>query len=859
MQKGLSTGKAEEKLEEYGYNELKDNNKTTPLQIFLRRFQNVLLWILIFAATVSLIADKLVTFYFIAGIVGIIIVTGFVQEWKAEKAMEALEEMSAPETKVYRDGKITEKKTKFIVPGDIIKLEVGDKVPADAEVVEQTNLKIDESVLTGENLPVEKYCGDKVFSGTVISHGRCEARVTETGMDTELGGIADEVQGQERDSPLQKRIHDLGRRLGVIAVALTTIIFIVGMFQGAPTIEILMVTLALAVATVPEALPLTLTLTLSVGVKSMAHKNAIVKKMLAVEGLGSTTVICTDKTGTLTKNEMTVEKIFVNEHELNVKGRGYRPVGSIKEGKEEVKTSENTGLDWLVKISALCNNADLNFEDGNISLYGDPTEAALVSLAEKTDYSYENLREDNERVEEILFTPERKKMTTLNKVNGETYALMKGAPEKVVNNSKYIHTEEGVKELTDEKKEDILEKNNEFAGQALRVLGFAYKKVGEDYNKEEVEEDMVFVGLAGMMDPPRESVKHAVQECKAAGIKVKMITGDNKETARAIAKQINLTDNPQVLTQDDLGKLTDEEAERKINEVDVFARTHPENKLHIVETLQDEGEVVAMTGDGVNDAPAVKKADVGIGMGEKGTDVTKEASDIILEDDNFETIVDAVRNGRTIYNNIEKFTTYLISRNFTEILLIALVIGVLGFEYLPLIALQILFLNVIGEEAPSLALGVDPPIKGIMQQNPRDPEQSLLNKRNMFYIISMALFMVALAFGVFMLESPLENLETARTMVFATVSAMIIVHSFNFRSLDRSVFKIDPFNNKWIIAAIILTTGLVLSAVYMPWLSATMEHVPLTMMQWAYAVGAAVITGGFIEVLKVFGKKIPKN
>ncbi len=856
MSKGLSSWEAKRKLEEHGKNELQEGQGKTVADLLVRRFKNVLIWILIVAVVLSFFADKMLTFYFVLVIILIIVVTGFIQEWKAEKAMKKLKEMAAPETQVYRDGELKKVETKRIVPGDTINLKVGDKVPADAEILEVTNLKVDESILTGESATVEKEKGDEIYSGTVISHGRCEARVAATGMDTELGEIAEEVQEEERESPLQKKVHGLGKRLGVIAVVLTSMLFLVGLAEGEPIVEILMVTLALAVATVPEALPLTLTLTLSLGMKDMAKRNAIVRKMLAVEGLGSTTIICTDKTGTLTKNEMTVKKVYVDGKVLDVEGIGYEPEGKIKHGEEEVAVDESMALDWLVKTGALCNNAEMDF-DGEVDIHGEPTEASLATLTEKTSHSYDGLREKYPRKEEILFTSERKRMTTVNSVHGgdSNYAFMKGAPEVVVERCSHIVEDGDRKELTEEKRKEVLQKNEEFAGEALRVLALAYREeLPGEIDQDGVESDMTFLGLVGMLDPPREGVKEAVRMCEEAGIQVNMVTGDNKETARAIAEEIDLTDDPKVVTGEELEEMGDGELRETIKEVDIFARTRPKDKLRIVEVLQEHGEIVAMTGDGVNDAPAVKKADVGVGMGEKGTDVTREASDIVLQDDNFSTIVSAIKNGRRIYNNIEKFTTYLVSRNFTEIFIIALAIALLGFEFLPLIALQILFLNVIGQEFPALALGVDPPTKGIMKRSPRDPNQRLLDKRNLFFIVSMALFMVAVGFLVFLQGNPTQNLELARTMVFATISVMIVVHSFNFRSLERSILEVNLLKNKWILVAIATTTVLVLLSIYVPLLQMIFEHVPLKLAHWSYAIGAALTTVVFIEVMKKVGK-----
>lgn len=854
---GLTSSEAESRLDEYGSNELEEDNKTTKMDVLLRQFSNLLIWILIGAAVVSFFAGKTLTFYFVVLIIGIIAVMGFLQEWKAEQAMEKLEEMTEPVVEVYRDGKITEIPSKEVVPGDTLKLEMGDKIPADAEVMSSNELKIDEAILTGESEAVKKEEGDEIYSGTTIVHGRAIAEVTETGMTTELGKIADEIQQEDEDTPLQRRIDSMSKKLAITALTVCSGIFALGVMQGAPVDQVLVVALALIVATVPEALPLTLTLTLSLGMRDMARKNAIVNRMLAVEGLGSTTVICSDKTGTLTKNEMTVKKLYVDGEEYSVEGTGYVPEGDIRQNGRHIEAKGHGEIDKLYNSAVLCNNSELILEEGNYTIQGEPTEAALTVMGEKEGYSRENLEESHPRAEEILFTSERKMMTTVHETGGSHTAYSKGAPEVLLDKCDRILIEGQEKELTEERKQDILDKNEDMAEEALRVLGFTYREgVEEPFNPENTETEMVFVGLAGMIDPPRENIKEAIETCEGAGIDVKMVTGDNPMTAKAIAREIELTDeDPTVLTGKEIEEMEEDELHRKVPDVDIYARTHPEHKLHIIEALKDDGEIVAMTGDGVNDAPAVKKADVGIGMGQKGTDVTKESSDMILQDDNFNSIVTAIEDGRKIYDNIEKFTTYLLSRNFTEIILIALGIIFLGFEYLPLIALQILFINVIGEEMPAISLGLDPATDGIMERDPRDPDRKLLNPRNGFLVVTMALFMALTAFGVFLLGNPTSDLEVARTMAFSSLVLMVMVHSFNFRSLSESVLDLNPLENKWILISIALVFPLMMMTIYYDPVSAAFEHIGLNAEQWGIAGVGAAGTLVFIEIVKKLANK----
>lgn len=852
---GLTKKEVKKRTKKYGKNIIEGDDGKTWYGVLANQGKNLMVWILLAASILSFFAGKTVTFYFILGIIFIIIVTGFFQEWKAEKAMEKLKDMQAHKAKIRRNGKLKEIRSENIVPSDIMLLERGDKVPADAEVLDHTKLEIDEATLTGESQAVKKSEGDTVYSGTTVVEGKATVKVTKTGMHTELGSIAEKVQEKEDTSPLQKRVDKLAHRLAIVAIVACSFIFLAGYIQGEAVNEVLIVALSLLVATVPEALPLTLTLTLSSGMKEMAKENVIVKKMLAVESLGSTTVICTDKTGTLTRNEMTVKQLYADGKVIDVHGSGYAPKGELTYNGEEIEKNET--LQKIGEISTLCNNAELDTEKGEHVIIGDPTEGALVVLGEKLGYSKEILEEKYPRQQENMFNSKRKRMSTINKKGDSYESFVKGAPEIVLEHATHELINGEKHELTQERKQKILETNERFAENALRVLGLGYKENIQDIeSEEEAEKDIVFVGLTGMIDPPRQGVKKAIRQCEDAGIQVKMVTGDNPVTAKAIAKNLELTDKERVLTGPELEEMSHKDLVEVVDEVDIYARTHPEHKYAIVEALKEKDEIVAMTGDGINDAPAVKKADVGVGMGLKGTDVTKEAADIILKDDHFNSIVKAVKGGRKIYDNIEKFTVYLLSRNITEVILIAIGIIFLGFEYLPLIALQILFINVIGEELPALSLGFDPATKGVMKRKPRDTNIRLLNKRNSFLVGTIAFFMALTAFILFMYKEPLINLEVARTVTFAVLVLMVIVHTFNFRSLHESILETNLLENKLMVGSVAIVTPLMIASIYWEPFANLFEHVPLTAADWALAGVGAFAALIFIEVMKKTANKL---
>ncbi len=862
--RGLSESEAKQRLLKYGFNELKEKKKITLFKVFLSQLLNIIIWVLFAAAIISFFIGEILSFWVVIFIIGFVIILGMIQEYKAEKAMDALKKIVQLRSKVLRDGKERNIFTREVVPGDILFLESGDKIPADAKVFDSITVKVDESALTGESIPVEKKDSDVVFAGTQVVYGKCRALVLSTGMETKLGEIAGLVQVKEEKTPLQIKITSLSKKLAIIALVACLITLVVGLLKGAPFGGILIISLALAVAAVPEGLPLTLTLTLAYGMKDMAKNNAIVRKMLGVETLGSTTIICTDKTGTLTKNEMTVQKIWTGDNEMfDVTGVGYGSEGEFLKKGKKANLEKEKNLNLLIESAVLCNNSFIEEDHGSTDLVGDPTEGALVVMGNKAGLFKDELEKNYKRIKEIIFTSERKLMSVVYQMGRERKSFAKGAPEVLLEKCKYIKKGFGFQKLSKAEINKILSVNKKFANQAYRVLGIAYKSSG---NMNNSEEDLVFLGLVAMIDPPREEVSEAIVLGRKAGIKSIMITGDNEDTARAIAKQINLFNAVRLssiknaklrkivqdgaITGSELNNLQDNELYQVVEKINVYARIMPEQKLRIVEALKKKGHVVAMTGDGVNDAPALKKSDIGIAMGIKGTDVARESSVITLQDDNFATIVEAVKKGRAIYENIEKFTCYLISRNFTEVILILFGILFLGFDLLPLLALQILFINTFDEIMPAIALGLDPVRKNIMNRKPRNPKERILNRKNLILVLSLAVYMAVTAFLVFYFNNPLINLEKARTLTFTTIISMILFVPFIFRSLDESILKVGVFSNKLLILGVVVTLGLSLGAMYIPFFRGIFELTKLSFVDWIIPVVVAFSSVVFAEIIK---------
>ncbi|MFH0837766.1 MAG: cation-transporting P-type ATPase [Patescibacteria group bacterium] len=854
--KGLSNKEAIRALKKYGPNELEKKSQWTAMKVFSRQFANVIVWILIVASVISFVIGEELNFWVINFIIVFVIVMGFIQEYKAERVMEALKKIIKPLTTVIRDGNLMQIEVREVVPGDVLSLEMGDQVPADAKIIDVNNLEIDESQLTGESVSVHKHEKEMIYAGTQVVYGRCLAQVIHTGMKTKLGSIASLVQTKEEITPLQKRMDRLGKVLAIIALSATGIILFVGVIKGVSVTQMLIVALALAVAAVPEGLPLTMTLSLSFGMSKMARQKAVVRRMMAVETLGSTTVICTDKTGTLTQNEMTVQKLFIDHKIITLSGLGYSPTGDFREGKKIIGTSK-----WreFFQAALLCNNGNLReTENGSFLPVGDPTEVALITMGEKAGFLKEKLDDANKRVEEIFFTASRKMMTTIHKMKGGYKIYSKGAPEIILEKCSHQLVNGQRKKLTAKDREQILKQNHKFAKNALRIIALASKEEErKSIPDKDTEKELTFLGLVAMRDPARAEVPEAIRVANSAGMRIVMITGDNKETALSIARQIGLVGKKaDALTGEDMDALTDKELSEKLQTIQVFARTQPEHKLRIVSLLKKAGEIVAMTGDGVNDAPALKKADIGIAMGIKGTDVSKQAADMILQDDNFATIITAVEEGRRIYQNIEKFTGYLISRNFTEVILIFLGILFFDFEFLPLLAIQILFINAFDEEMPAIGLGLDKAHGNLMNQPPRPAGESLLNRGNSMLVFGVAIFMALTTFIIYITHNPLLDVEKARTMVFATIVTMVIVGTYNFRSMRESIFVTGVFNNPLLFIGVSLIAIITLFVMYFEPTQRIFSLTSMALSDWMICIGAAMLNVAYVEGLKFFRRNL---
>jgi Ca2+-transporting ATPase len=833
---GLVDDEVRRRLEKYGYNELKKEEKVSPFILFLNQFKNILIMILLIAIFLSWMVGEKVDALIIAVIVVFCAVLGFIQEYRAERALEALKRMLSPTITVLRGGKEEEIPSKELVPGDILLLEAGDKIPADARLVETHSLRCDEASLTGESFPVPKNIHalsektlvserkNSVFTGTTVTYGRGKAVVISTGMNTEFGKIAEKVTAMEAEkTPLEKRTEEIGKWLGIISLLICFLVAVISvvreMIAGSIDfpfiVTMVMFAVALAVAAVPEALAAIVTGALAIGMHQMAKRNALVRKMPAVETLGCTTVICSDKTGTLTKGEMTVRKIFADGRIVEVTGVGYAPEGEFK-GSDLFNPLNNQSFQILLQGGVLCNDASLEEKEGKWMIKGDPTEGAFLVAALKGGLHQAEMRLENPRMEEIPFSSERKRMTTIHQMaNGGRMAFMKGAPEAVLGRCSHIFEEGEVKELGEKERKEISKVNEEMAHGALRVLGFAYKECTEPFEctEEDLEHHMVFVGLAGMMDPPREEVIEAIKVCKQVHIKPIMITGDHKLTAVAIAKEIGIyKEGDVVMVGDDLGEKTDEELEKIVDKVTVYARVSPMDKLKIVKAWKKRGEVVAMTGDGVNDAPALKYADIGVAMGITGTEVTREASDMVLSDDNFATIVRAIERGRWIYDNIKKYLTYLLRCNVTEVVVIGGVVVISGPEYLPLLPAAILYMNLATDGLPALALGVAPPDPDIMERPPRDPKESVFSWDVRAFIL-LALF-IEIPFFFFLFYHELYDIGHARTETFFLFIIIELIIALNFRSMRYSIFKAPP--HKWLLLALVWELALITFLVQIP-------------------------------------------
>ena len=856
---GLTDAEAERRLAVYGPNALQAAHRTSPWTILLEQFKNILIIILLIGTVLSAFLGHGTEAIAIAVIVLFAVVLGFIQEYRAERAIQALQQMAAPTATAIRNEDTVTVPARELVPGDVILLHAGDIVPADGRLIDAINLQVEEAALTGESVPVEKDTaprqnadlpiGDRrnmAYSGTTVTYGRGRAIVTATGAGTEFGRIAQLLQTVESGkTPLQENLDRVGRALAYAALVLVVIIVALGLFRGQPFLEMLIFGIALAVAVVPEALPAVVTISLAIGVQRMVKRNALVRRLPAVETLGSTSVICTDKTGTLTKDEMTVSTLFVAGQTWEVTGAGYEPHGEFRQ--QGTPTEPSAAVMALLTGAVLASDAYItrSEEDDRWHLHGDPTEGALVAVAGKAGLHKEALDDQHPRVAEIPFTSESKRMTTLHEFPEGAVAYAKGAPEIIVAACSRVVTEEGVVELDAARREAVLAATRAMANEALRVLAIATKP---DAALESAEVEMTLLGLVGMMDPPRPEARSAIRKSEEAGIKVVMITGDHQVTAEAIARDLGLLNAGRIVTGADLQTMSDADLTREVEGIDVYARVSPEHKLRVVSALQERGHIAAMTGDGVNDAPALKKADIGIAMGITGTDVTKEAAAMTLTDDNFASIVAAVEEGRGIFDNIKKYLMYLLSSNIGEIGL--LTAASLAGLPLPLTAVQILYVNLATDGLPALALAVDPPAANLMQRPPRDPRTGIFSRPVVTLMVVAGLWSTLINVSLFLWALRTDDgLVHAMTLTFVSLVLIQFFKAYNFRSDRESILR-APFANKWLNIAVLWELILLVLIVYLPVLQGPFGTATLPLTDWLIVIAAALTISPVLELTK---------
>lgn len=870
IEKGLANKQAEERLQKNGENRLTGEKEKTKIQMFFDQFKDFLVIILIIAGIISMVVGVMEGESIIEGIIIIAIVIlnavlGVAQENRANNALKALKEMSSPQAKVLRNGIIEKITSTDLVVGDVVVLEAGDYIPADLRLIQTANMKVDESSLTGESVASEKFAdkliaedagiGDQIncaFMGSIITYGRGKGIITGTGMNTQMGKIAEMLNtGTVETTPLQKKLNVFGKMLGVSCIIVCIIIFILGIIRQQDLMEVFMTAVSLAVAAIPEGLTVVVTVVLALGMQKMVKINAIVKRLSAVETLGSTTVICSDKTGTLTQNKMTVVKIFDGSDIWNVTGTGYLPEGTfIKENDDNANINSN--VETLLKGAVLCCDAEI--QDNGNKIIGDPTEAALIVVGAKAGFTSEKMNKQYPRINEIPFDSDRKLMSTVHNQDEKTIMYTKGAPDVVLSRAKYILDKDEIIPITDKHKKVIMDNNNKMAQDALRVLAISYKEL-PNYTSEDIEnqeQDLIFVGLTGMIDPPREEAKDAVSVCKKAGIRAIMITGDHKTTAGAIGKQLGIIDNDeQAIEGKEINGLTDEQLKETVKKISVFARVSPEHKVRLVDAVKANGNIVAMTGDGVNDAPALKRADIGIAMGITGTDVAKEAADMILTDDNFATIVHSVEEGRTIYSNIRKFVGYLLSCNIGEILIVF--VAMLFNWGTPLLPIQLLMINLVTDAFPAFALGMEEKEKNTMDKKPRNPNEPIVDKKMGIAIAvqSIALAVATLAsfkYGLY----EYGDIKIARTFCFITLVTGELLRAYSARSEETSIFKMKLFSNSFLNKSVLASLAILLAVVYVPFLQTLFNTVPLDIMSLDIALLLALIPVAGGEIAKKF-------
>ena len=859
---GLTAAEAARRLAEHGPNELQAAHGVSPWEIFVAQLKNVLIIILIIAVALSAVLGHGLEALVIGIIVFFAVLLGFIQEYRAERAIEALREMAAPTATVLRDGQEADVPARDVVPGDVIRLAAGDRIPADGRLLEAINLQADEAALTGESLPVEKQTesltgenlpvGDRknmVYSGTAATYGRGRAVIVATGMKTQFGEIAQLLQTVESGkTPLQENLDRVGRALAIGAVVVVALIAGLGLLRGQPLLDMVIFAIALAVAVVPEALPAVVTISLAIGVQRMVKRHALIRRLTAVEALGSVSVICSDKTGTLTKDEMTARRVLVAGETLEVSGAGYEPSGEFMRDGSPVEPSR--ALLTLLRAGALASDAQIVQADGRWDVKGDPTEGALVVAAAKAGLQKSEIEAQFPRTNEIPFTSETRRMTTLHETPDGVVAYAKGAPEVILASCTRVASESGSEPFGETERAAVLDAAQSMASEALRVLAVAAKPGA---TVQSAESEMTLLGLVGMIDPPRPEAAEAIQTCRHAGIKPVMITGDHPITAQAVASELGLMTGGRAVTGAELDQMSPDDLKRELQKIDVFARVSPAHKLQIVTALQESGHLVAMTGDGVNDAPALKKADIGVAMGITGTDVSKEAAAMTLTDDNFASIVAAVEEGRGVYGNIKKYLMYLLSSNVGEMFLMAG--ATLAGLPLPLSAVQILYVNLVTDGLPALALAVDPPESDLMERPPRDPKTGIFTKPVVTLIMAGGLWSTAVNLGLFVWAlNAGRSLAEAMTLTFLSLVLIQFFKAYNFRSDRQSVLD-RPFANKWLNISIVGEILLLPVILYVPFLAEAFGTTPLSLNDWLLVTVLAATVVPVLETVKWMARR----
>jgi len=871
---GLSAAAAAEKLRTLGANELQEKKGRGPLAIFLDQFKGLIIWVLIAAALVSGFLKEWVDALAILAIVILNAILGLAQEYRAEKSLAALKKLSAPSSKVIRDGAASLIPSRELVPGDLIEVEAGDHIPADSRVNWHTsNFAVQEASLTGESTPVNKTDivleekdiplaerANILYLGTAVVAGKARAIVVETGMQTELGRIAGLIQDIKKETtPLQRKLEEFGKLIIYLCFVLVAVVFGLEIIRGGKLLDMFLTSVSLAVAAIPEGLPAVVTIALALGVQRMVRRHVLIRKLPSVETLGCATVICSDKTGTLTKNEMTVRAVWTLRNAFEVTGTGYDPSGEFRSDSESVDPRRHPDLLKALTAGVLCNNAHLAVADGKASVFGDPTEIAILSAAAKAGIWKVEEEQAYEIVEEIPFDSERKKMSIVRRADQDMTVFTKGAPDLLLKNCTYVLEDGAERPLAAGDRERIMKANDGYSDQALRVLAVAFRNLDQEphsYEAEAIEKDLTFAGLVAMIDPPRPEVREAMAKCRTSGIRTVMITGDHRNTAVAIAREIGFYGgDSRAMTGEDVDRLSDEELDAVVEHVAVYARVSPEHKLRAVRAWRRKGEIAAMTGDGVNDAPAVKEADIGVAMGITGTDVTKEVSDMVITDDNFASIVAAVEEGRGIYDNIRKFIHFLLSCNLGEILVMFMA-ALLGYP-VPLLPIQILWVNLVTDGLPALALGVDPVDPNIMERPPRKPDEPVITGARAWLIGLQGVLITtcSLAAFLFVLLYEKEGIDRARTAALATLACSQLFHAFNCRSMRESLFKLKVLSNPQLVYATGLSFLLQMAVIYVPFLQPVFKTQAMSALDLGMIIVFSSLPLWVMELVKALNRK----